>query len=58
MARESFFSGYCRQTDSSRMIAVTAEGKALLEADCCYPQCLYASDCTVAQKITAFLQEA
>jgi len=57
MEREGFFSGYCRQTDSSRMIAVAAEGKTLLEADCCYPQCAYAGDCPVAQKITAFLEE-
>ena len=57
MEREAFYSGYCRQIDDSRMVAVEAEGKTLLEADCCYPDCPYASDCTVAQKITAFLQE-
>ena len=57
MERESFFSGYCRQIDNSRMIAVVAEGTELLEADCCYPQCAYATDCPVAKKIEAFLQE-
>ena len=57
MERESFFSGYCRQTDASRMIAVLAEGKDLLEVDCCYPQCPYTQDCPLAQKITGFLQE-
>lgn len=57
MEREAFFSGYCRQTDSSRMIAVVAEGRQLLEADCCYPDCPYAPDCPVARKITEFLQD-
>lgn len=56
MERESFFGGYCRQTDGSRMVAVLAEGNTLLEADCCYPDCPYATDCTVGQKITEFLQ--
>lgn len=57
MEREAFFSGYCRQIDNSRMVAVEAEGKMLLEADCCYPDCPHARDCTIAQKITEFLQE-
>ena len=58
MERETFFSGYCRQMDGSRMVAVVAEGKTLLEVDCCYPDCPYASDCSLAQKIDAFLKEA
>ena len=57
MEKESFFSGYCRQLDGSRMVAAVKEGAELLEADCCYPDCPYAADCAVADKITEFLQE-
>lgn len=56
MEKETFFSGYCRQVDSSRMVAVVTEGKTLMEADCCYPDCPYAADCLIAQKIDEFLQ--
>ena len=56
MEREGFFSGYCRQIDGSRMVAVEAEGSTLLEADCCYPDCPYATECVLAQKIAEFLQ--
>lgn len=58
MEKEGFFSGYCRQTDSSRMVTVVAQNGTLLDADCCYPDCPYTPDCPVAQKITDFLQEA
>ena len=58
MERESFFSGYCRQIDGSRMVAAVAQGDTLEEVDCCYPDCPYAPNCTIAQKITDFLQEA
>lgn len=57
MEKEGFFSGYCRQIDNSRMVAVVAENGALLEVDCCFPDCPYVPDCTVAQKITGFMQE-
>ncbi|MBO5868499.1 MAG: hypothetical protein J6Q54_06300 [Oscillospiraceae bacterium] len=57
MEREAFFSGYCRQIDGSRMIAVVAEGKELLEADCCYPECPYEKDCPIGKKIAEFLNE-
>ena len=57
MEKESFFSGYCRQIDNSRMVAAVKEDGTLLEADCCYPDCAYAPDCVIAQKITEFLQE-
>lgn len=57
MERESFFGGYCRQIDGSRTVGAVAEGKTLLEADCCYPDCPYGPDCTVAKKIDEFLRE-
>lgn len=56
MEREGFFSGYCRQVDGSRMVAVVAEGNRLLEADCCYPDCPCAPDCTIAKEMDAFLK--
>ena len=56
MEKETFFSGYCRQIDNSRMVAVVTEGKTLLEADCCYLDCPYAADCVIGQKIDEFLQ--
>lgn len=58
MEREAFFSGYCRQTDGARTVAIEAEGKTLTEADCLYEICPYAPNCPIAQKIEAFLEEA
>ncbi len=56
MERELFFSGYCRSIDGSRMVeAVIADGK-LEEADCRYPDCLYAPNCPIAGKIEEELQ--
>ena len=55
MERETFLSGYCRQTDASRTVAVEAEGRTLLEADCCYPDCPHAPNCPIAKKIDEFL---
>ena len=56
MERETFVSGYCRQLDCSRMVAVEADGPELTEVDCSYPDCPYTSGCTVAKKIQEFLE--
>ena len=56
MEREAFYSGYCRCIDGSRMVAVEADGNTLTEVDCNYEVCPHAQDCTIAQKITAFLE--
>lgn len=56
MEREAFYSGYCRCIDNSRMVAVEADGNTLIEADCNYETCPYVKDCTIAQKITEFLE--
>ena len=57
MEQETFFSGYCRCMDSSRMVAVvTLDGK-LEEADCNYENCPYATDCPIALQITQLLQK-
>ena len=55
MEKELFFSGYCRQIDQSRMVAVILEDSALEEVDCCYENCVYTSNCPIAQQITEAL---
>ena len=56
MEREAFFSGYCRQLDGARTVAVEAQGKELTEADCLYENCPYAPSCPIAEKISQFLE--
>ena len=56
MEREAFFSGYCRNLDQSRMVTVEAEDKELLDVGCDYGSCPYQPNCTIAQKIEAFLE--
>ena len=56
MEKELFLSGYCRQIDGSRMVTVVLEDKALEEADCRFPDCLYSSNCQIAQKIAEALE--
>ena len=50
MYKEEFISGYCRTTDSSRMVAVEIED-GNLSVDCCYGSCPYEDRCTIAQQI-------
>ena len=57
MEKESFFSGYCRQLDASRMVGVFVVDCELEEADCQYGSCPYQSDCQIAQKIEELLQD-
>lgn len=56
MEQETFFSGYCRNIDGSRMVCAVKENGELSEADCDYPACPFIQECTVAQGIAAFLQ--
>ena len=51
MEQEYFYSGYCRTLDNSRTVAVTVEDGKLTEVDCCYENCIHASNCTIAQEI-------
>lgn len=51
MEEETFLSGYCRQADASRMVTIVTEAGRLLETDCAYPNCPYAPDCQIAEKI-------
>ena len=48
--KEYCFTGYCRQIDQSRMVVVEIfNGET--EADCCWPDCPHAPQCTIAQQI-------
>ena len=57
MEKESFFTGYCRQLDSARTVAVVTEDRTLTEVDCCYPDCSYQADCPIGKNIAALLEE-
>ena len=57
METERFFTGYCRQTDGPRTVAVVAENGILTEADCLYERCPYAADCPIGKNIADFLQQ-
>jgi len=56
MEKESFFTGYCRQLDSARTVAVVTEGGTLTEVDCCYPNCSYQTDCPIGKRIEELLK--
>lgn len=57
MERELFLSGYCRCMDQSRMVAVVITDGELEEADCRYPDCPYAPNCPIAEKIEEALRD-
>ena len=58
MEKESFFSGYCRTIDESRMVAVVTEGTILTEVDCCYENCIHTPNCIIAKEIRALLERS
>lgn len=51
MEKESFFSGYCRTTDESRIVTTITENGKLMEVDCCFETCVHAQNCTIAAQI-------
>ena len=55
MEREEFFSGYCRQLDTARMVAVFVVEGQLEEVDCQYGTCPYQNECPIAQRIGEIL---
>ena len=57
MEREAFFTGYCRNADESRMVALECEDTRLTSVDCDYETCLHTQSCTIAQSITAFIEQ-
>ena len=58
MEQEVFCSGYCRQLDASRMVAVFVVDGELEEVDCQYGNCPHAPNCQIAQQIDDLLREA
>ncbi len=54
---EHFLTGYCRQTDQSRMVEVVLEQGQLEEADCRYGNCPFQSQCTIAKGIEELLTD-
>lgn len=57
MEIEKFFSGYCRQLDSARVVEVIVERGELVEVDCCYGSCVHQANCPVAKEIQALTME-
>ena len=57
MEKETFFSGYCRSIDNSRMVSVFVEDGQLTEVDCCFETCVHTPNCIIAQNIKALLEE-
>ena len=53
MEDEKFHSGYCRVLDCSRTVAVLLNDGYIEEADCCYGNCLYQTNCPIAKEIDA-----
>ena len=51
MEKEYFFSGYCRVLDASRMVEVILENGEITEVDCCYGNCVYQTNCPIAEEI-------
>ena len=51
MEIEKFCSGYCRQLDASRMVAVLLCDGEVEEVDCCYGSCVHQPNCPIAQEI-------
>ena len=57
MEKEYYLSGYCRTTDSSRMVEVIVADGKLIEVDCCFDCCLHTPNCTIAKEIRELIQE-
>ena len=56
MEEEKFVSGYCRVLDCSRMVEVILENGYITEADCCYGDCIYQSNCPIATEIDSLIK--
>ena len=51
MEIEKFCSGYCRQLDASRMVAVFVNNGEVEEVDCSYGNCVHQPNCNIAKEI-------
>ena len=55
---EHYLSGYCRQLDAARLVEVVVENGAADECDCCYGDCKFQSQCTIAAAIEELTENA
>lgn len=59
MPEETFLTGFCRQMDATRMVALEyedgPEGRTLAEVDCSFGTCVYRSACEIGKAIEALL---
>lgn len=53
MEQELWLTGYCRQLDGSRLVAVLLEDGHLQEVDCGYGHCPHQPSCPIAEQIAA-----
>ena len=51
MMTEHYLTGYCRILDSARVVEVIVEDGTLDECDCCYGNCKFQCQCTIAKGI-------
>ena len=54
---EHYLTGYCRVLDSARVVEVVVDGGKLDECDCCYGDCKFQPQCTIAQGIGELTKE-
>ena len=59
MEKETFFTGFCRNQDATRMVTVEyeegKEGVTLQEVDCDYETCIHRGACRVGLSIDRLL---
>ncbi|MBR4016377.1 MAG: hypothetical protein IKK11_01010 [Oscillospiraceae bacterium] len=58
MEKEYFFTGYCRNIDQSRVVAVVVDDSELQEVDCCFASCIHVPNCTIAKEIQNLTENA
>lgn len=57
MMEEHYLTGYCRCLDSARVVEVVTGNGKLDECDCCYGNCKFQSQCTIAKSIEELTSE-
>jgi hypothetical protein len=53
---EHYLTGYCRVLDSARVVELVTEDGTIEDCDCCYGNCKFQSQCTVAKSIEEMLK--
>ena len=54
---EHYLTGYCRCLDSARVVELVTEDGTIEDCDCCYGNCKFQSQCTVAKSIEELISE-